>query len=328
MTGHAGRSSTDTEGSRPESRVLHHPIRTIEQTEVVARSIEDKNRRHVRARDAMDRTTPGRSTSPGLARIACLGRRTSSGPSRRTFGETPAPLPAAPPRRAGDDPAAHESVTRHRHLRGRRLHEPRDVQPHVPRHRRRTPTAFRERGPLPERADVLRQGVGATEQFLEKRRAAPASSVGSHVSTPSTSPSSTSSTRTRRWTSTSTRSGSRSPRTTTSGSCAGSPSACPASPAARSSSSVRARPRGPRHRGAGPRPPDQGRGGGGSASPPTTRTRPTRRSKERGVEITDEPTDRPTASTSGSATRSATGSASARCSSDEPDLTPIAMIRQ
>ena len=48
-----------------------------------------------------------------------------------------APLPAAPPGRAGDVPAARDRAQRDRHLLRRRLHQPRHVQPDVPRDRRR-----------------------------------------------------------------------------------------------------------------------------------------------------------------------------------------------
>jgi AraC-like DNA-binding protein len=55
----------------------------------MSRSVEDSNRRMLRARDAMDRTYAQRLDIPALARIACVSEAHFIRGFRATFGETP-----------------------------------------------------------------------------------------------------------------------------------------------------------------------------------------------------------------------------------------------
>ena len=79
-----------------------------------------------------------------------------------------ASLSAAPARRAGDVPARADRPQRHRHLARRRLRQPRHVQPHLPRDRRRVavrvPRARRCQGG----ARLLHDGAGRDRAVLEK----------------------------------------------------------------------------------------------------------------------------------------------------------------
>ena len=61
----------------------------IEQTERVARSIEDENRRMLRARDAMDRDYALPLDVPNLASLACVSEAHFIRTFKATFGETP-----------------------------------------------------------------------------------------------------------------------------------------------------------------------------------------------------------------------------------------------
>jgi AraC-like DNA-binding protein len=55
----------------------------------VSRTIEDRNRRMLRARDAMDRRFAEQLDVPGLARVAHVSPAHFSRQFRATFGETP-----------------------------------------------------------------------------------------------------------------------------------------------------------------------------------------------------------------------------------------------
>jgi transcriptional regulator GlxA family with amidase domain len=55
----------------------------------VSRAVEDSNRRHLRARDAMDRTYAQPLDVPALARIALVSEAHFIRTFRATFGETP-----------------------------------------------------------------------------------------------------------------------------------------------------------------------------------------------------------------------------------------------
>jgi len=55
----------------------------------MSRSVEESNRRMLRARDAMDRTYAQRLDIPALARIACVSEAHFIRGFRATFGETP-----------------------------------------------------------------------------------------------------------------------------------------------------------------------------------------------------------------------------------------------
>src|SRR4051794_8151482 len=138
---------------------------------------------------------------------------------RRHLRRDAPPLPPAPPRRARDVPAVPDRPQRDRRLLRRRLHQPRDLQPHVPCHRRRdadrVPRARRGQA----RAQLLHDGVDAAEQFWRSQRAA--RGLASAPCSPSPIHPSSSSTRTRRWTSTSASSAWRSTPTSTWASCAG-----------------------------------------------------------------------------------------------------------
>src|SRR5262249_26862140 len=68
----------------------------------MSRSREERNRRMLRARDAMDRTFAEPLCVRRLARIAEVSEAHFIRIFRATFGETPPPLSAAPARRARD----------------------------------------------------------------------------------------------------------------------------------------------------------------------------------------------------------------------------------
>ena len=55
----------------------------------MSRTVEESNRRMLRARDAMDRTYAQRLDIPALARIACVSEAHFIRGFRATFGETP-----------------------------------------------------------------------------------------------------------------------------------------------------------------------------------------------------------------------------------------------
>ncbi len=55
----------------------------------MSRTIEDRNRRMLRARDAMDREFSRLLDVPALARIACVSQAHFSREFKATFGETP-----------------------------------------------------------------------------------------------------------------------------------------------------------------------------------------------------------------------------------------------
>jgi len=102
-------------------------------------SVEDRNRRMLRARDAMDRTFAEPLYVPRLARIAEVSQAHFIRTFRATFGETP-----------------------HRYLQRRRVERAmfllrstdRSVTDHVPYARADAGSSH-----------MLRDGVGATEQF-------------------------------------------------------------------------------------------------------------------------------------------------------------------
>src|SRR5262245_54429675 len=125
-----------------------------------------------------------RCDGPGLRGAARRPRRGRGGlPLRgplhpqlpRLLRRDATPLPPTSPCRAGDVPAARDRAERHRRLLRRRLHEPGDVQPDIPGHRRRdavgVPTGARaDRGAplLPDGCHAAPAGGGrggAIEQF-------------------------------------------------------------------------------------------------------------------------------------------------------------------
>ena len=61
----------------------------IEQTELMVRSVEDENRRMLRARDAMDRDYALPLDVPNLASLACVSEAHFIRTFKATFGETP-----------------------------------------------------------------------------------------------------------------------------------------------------------------------------------------------------------------------------------------------
>ncbi len=106
-----------------------------------------------------------------------------------------APLLAAPAGRAFDGPAARDRSRHHRDLLRRRLHEPRDVQPDVSRHRGRAalelpPRARTDRGAqlLPARGHATGRaglGRGSIEQFWRSPRGGRSPSIAvNHLRTP------------------------------------------------------------------------------------------------------------------------------------------------
>jgi AraC-like DNA-binding protein len=72
-----------------EALPTHHPIRVIDQTGAMVRSIEDENRRMLRARDAMDRDFALPLDVPNLAAVACVSEAHFIRTFKATFGETP-----------------------------------------------------------------------------------------------------------------------------------------------------------------------------------------------------------------------------------------------
>ena len=135
-------------------------------TGAMARSVEGENRRMLRARTPWTATSRSRSTWPRLAAVAHVSEahfiRIVQGDLRRDA----APLPAAPARRAGDVPAARRPSAASP-TSAWRSGSPVSA-PSAGRSRDivgESPSAFRRSGPDARGADVLRQGVDATEQF-------------------------------------------------------------------------------------------------------------------------------------------------------------------
>ncbi len=120
---------TRTTRSRPRAALRDEPRGRGLQPASAARAGRDGSRLRPAARRPQPRAGRARVRGPLHSRVP------------RDVRRDPAPLPAAPPRRAGDGAAAGDRSQRHRDLLRRRLHEPRDVQPHVQRDRRRVPDA-------------------------------------------------------------------------------------------------------------------------------------------------------------------------------------------
>lgn len=95
--------------------------------------MEEVIRRLLRARDAMDRAYAKPLDVAILAKIACVSEAHFIRIFQATFGETPHRYL---PRRARDVLAPLVRPPRYRRVLRRRLHQPRDVQPHLSRHRR------------------------------------------------------------------------------------------------------------------------------------------------------------------------------------------------
>ena len=131
----------------------------------VSRTVEDTNRRMLRARDAMDRAYAQPLDVPALARIAHVSPAHFTRTFRATFGETP-----------------------HRYLQRRRveramfllretdrsvtdiclrggLRQPGNLQPYVPRHRRPLAADVPPGSGGHGRTDVLHDGVDAAERL-------------------------------------------------------------------------------------------------------------------------------------------------------------------
>ena len=156
----------------------------------MSRAAEETNRRLLRARDAMDRAyaQPLDVAVAGADRARLRGALHPDVP--RDVRRDAAPLPAAPPGRARDVPAARDRPQRHRDLPRRRLQQPGHVQPHVPRRSsasRRPPTARASPPAAPSRPASRWRGPRPSS-FGEADRARAASSVALHARTRSPTP--------------------------------------------------------------------------------------------------------------------------------------------
>jgi transcriptional regulator GlxA family with amidase domain len=140
----------------------------------VTRALEDRNRRLLRARDAMDRTYAEPLDIPALARIAGVSEAHFIRTFRTTFGETP-----------------------HRYLQRRRVERSmwllRETDRSVTeicldvgfsslgtfsRRRLAGRVPPQQRAGTGRRAGLLHDGLGATEQFRRSRPAEPPGRVG------------------------------------------------------------------------------------------------------------------------------------------------------
>ena len=143
----------------------------------VSRAVEERNRRHAARprRDGPRVRAAARHPGPRPDRARLGGALHPRVP--RDVRRDAAPLPAAPPRRARDVPAARDRPQRDRDLPRRRVRSLgtfsrtfRDIVGE-------SPSAYRRRAVRRRRPDVLRDGVDATEQFRRSARGGARASV-------------------------------------------------------------------------------------------------------------------------------------------------------
>ena len=128
---------------------------------------EDTNRRMLRARDEMDRRYAEPLDVPTLAAIAHLSPSQFGRVFKGVYGETPHRYLQR--RRVERAMTLLRQTDRARHRRrvGRRLREPRHLQPDLQQHRRRLTDRVPGRAPAGRRAFLLHRGVDAPRAAAE-----------------------------------------------------------------------------------------------------------------------------------------------------------------
>ena len=157
-----------------------HAWRSSRSLEPVSREAEDFNRRLLRARDAMDRAYAEPLNIRTVAAVANVSAPLHPELPRR-LRRNAASVSAAAAGRALDVPTARDRPKRDRRLPRRGLHEPGNLQPDLPRDRRRDairlpPGSWADRGHHCVQLAAMRPRVAAGEMrnraVLEKRRRA------------------------------------------------------------------------------------------------------------------------------------------------------------